>query len=76
MRHLTAKMLGYALGRGLTNEDECTVAQIVERLQQDEYRSHALILGIVESVPFRYKAGSHAAAAVADDAPVRQEDSP
>lgn len=63
VRHLTAKMLGYALGRSLTHEDACAVDQIVEQVQQQDYRSHALIMGIVESIPFRYKAGSH-------DAPV------
>ncbi len=62
VRHFTSKMLGYALCRGLTNEDECAVEQIVAQLRQDDYRSHTLILGIVESVPFRYKPGTSGAA--------------
>lgn len=58
LRHLTAKMLGYALGRGLTDEDYCTVDSIVDQLENHGYSSHTLILGIVRSVPFRYKEGT------------------
>ncbi len=56
IRHLTAKMLGYALGRSLTAEDYCAVDEIAEQVRQNDYSSHALILGVVKSVPFRYKA--------------------
>jgi hypothetical protein len=55
IRNLTSKMLGYALARGLTNEDNCVVETITERLAEDDYRSQTLILEIVKSVPFRYK---------------------
>ena len=58
VRHLTAKMLGYALGRGLSNEDHGTVDDIVDRLEANDYSSHTLVLGIVRSVPFRYKSGT------------------
>jgi len=54
-RHLTRKMLGYALARGLTNEDQCVVDQIVGKLRQAGYQSQTLVLEIVKSVPFRYK---------------------
>lgn len=57
LRHLTTKLLGYALGRGLTLEDRCTVEEIVQQVKTGEYRSHELIAGIVSSVPFRYRAG-------------------
>ena len=56
VRHLTTKMLGYALGRGLTIEDQCTVEEIVKKVKEGEYRSHVLIAEIVCSVPFRYRA--------------------
>jgi hypothetical protein len=56
VRHLTTKMLGYALGRGLTVEDRCTVEDIVQKVKAGEYRSHVLITEIVLSVPFRYRA--------------------
>ncbi len=56
MRHLTRKMLGYALGRGLTLEDECVVDDIMAQLERAQYRSQALVNAIVLSVPFRYRA--------------------
>ncbi|MEX0936680.1 MAG: DUF1588 domain-containing protein [Pirellulales bacterium] len=76
VRNLTAKVLGYALGRGLTNEDYCTVDNIVDELKQNDYASHTLILGIVKSVPFRYKPGTDPDSAVAHTHPTRQEVSP
>jgi hypothetical protein len=56
IRHLTTKMLGYALGRGLTIEDRCAVEEIVRNVKEAEYQSHELVVGIVSSVPFRYRA--------------------
>mgnify|MGYP002626359988 CR=1 FL=1 len=58
LRNLTSKLLGYALGRGLTIEDYCTVDQIVDKLGRNNYSAHTLIQEIVLSVPFRYKAGT------------------
>jgi hypothetical protein len=58
IRNLTRKMLGYALGRGLTFEDYCTVDDIVLQVERDDYRTQTLIQGIVASVPFRYKPGA------------------
>jgi hypothetical protein len=58
LRHLTTKMLGFALGRGLTVEDQCTIEEIVKKVKEAEYRSHALIAEIVCSVPFRYRQGT------------------
>ncbi len=55
VRHLTRKMLGYALARELTYEDFCTVDAIVEDLKANHYSSHHLLMGIVESIQFRYK---------------------
>jgi hypothetical protein len=64
VRHLTSKLLGYALGRGLSNEDYCTVDEIVDQLKKDNYSAHTLVLGIVRSVPFRYKGGTDPASSV------------
>ena len=64
IRHLTTKMLGYALGRGLTIEDRCTVEDIARQVKEADYRSHALVAGIVSSVPFRYRASESPAASV------------
>ncbi|HYO82988.1 MAG TPA: DUF1592 domain-containing protein [Bryobacteraceae bacterium] len=56
VRNLTSKMLGYALGRSLTLEDSCTIDSVVDQVKAKNYSSHALIEGIVLSVPFRYAA--------------------
>lgn len=76
VRHLTSKLLGYALGRGLTNEDYCTVDEIVDQLKQDNYSGQTLVLGIVCSVPFRYKVGTDPASSVKLEPPASQEISP
>jgi hypothetical protein len=55
VRSLTSKLLGYALGRGLTLQDSCTVDGIVADLERSDYRAQALIKAIVMSVPFRYQ---------------------
>lgn len=54
IRNLTAKMMGYALGRGLTLEDQCAVADIVAKLEKDNFPAQMLIKEIVLSAPFRY----------------------
>lgn len=53
VRNLTNKMLGYALGRGLTLKDSCTVDAIVTDLKQNDYSAARLVEAIVLSVPFR-----------------------
>jgi hypothetical protein len=58
IRNLTNKMLGYALGRGLTIRDSCTVDRIVAKLQADGYKAQTLIEEIVFSMPFQYQAGA------------------
>jgi hypothetical protein len=57
LRNLTSRMLGYALGRGLTRKDSCTVDSIMAELAGNDYKSQALIEAIVMSPPFRYQAG-------------------
>lgn len=57
IRHLTSKMLGYALARQLTNEDQCVVEAISQKVAEDDYRAQTLVLEIVKSVPFQYKSG-------------------
>jgi hypothetical protein len=55
LRNLTNKLLGYALGRGLTLRDSCTVDAIVAEVKAKDYSAQALIESIVLSVPFRQK---------------------
>jgi hypothetical protein len=52
IRNLSSKMLGYALGRGLTIEDSCTVDEIVGKLNASEYKAPALVEAIVFSKAF------------------------
>ncbi len=54
-RNLIEQMLIYALGRELSYRDRPTVARILKRLQQNDYRMRELILGVVESYPFQYR---------------------
>jgi hypothetical protein len=56
-RALTEKMLTYALGRGVELSDRSAVRLIVDRLRKNGYRMQDLILGIVESEPFRKRRG-------------------
>ena len=51
----TEKMLTYAIGRGLEYYDMPTVRNIVENAADDDYRFSAIVLEIVNSVPFRMK---------------------
>jgi hypothetical protein len=52
LRHLTSKMLGYALGRGLRMEDSCTVENIVDKLETSGHSAHTLVREIVLSPQF------------------------
>jgi len=56
-RNLTNKLLGYALGRGLTLQDSCTVDAILSKLRENGYKSRTLIEEIVLSTPFREQQG-------------------
>ena len=51
-RCLAGKMLTYALGRGLSSYDRCTINDVVQNLAENEYRFEALITAIVTSAPF------------------------
>ncbi len=52
-RCLTEKMLTYALGRGPEPCDVLAIDEIVARLQRENGRLTALVLGIIESAPFQ-----------------------
>jgi hypothetical protein len=56
VRNFVNKVLGYALGRGLTLQDSCTVDSIVAEVERNNYRAQALVNAVVMSVPFRYQA--------------------
>jgi hypothetical protein len=52
---LTSKLMLYALGRGLEYYDAPTVRSIVRASREQDYRFSALVLGIVNSVPFQMR---------------------
>jgi hypothetical protein len=49
------KMLIYALGRGVTWQDMPAIRRIIGEARAQDYRFSALVLGIVESVPFEMR---------------------
>jgi hypothetical protein len=49
------KLLTYALGRGIDYADMPTVRGIVRRAEREDYRFSELVLGVVESAPFRMR---------------------
>ena len=57
LRHLTEKMLAYALGRGVEYYDIPAVKRITEAVASDGHRAPKLILEIVRSEPFRLRRG-------------------
>jgi hypothetical protein len=54
-RNLSRKMLGYALGRSLTQYDDCVVNDSLEALQNSGYQAQQLVSQIVLSHPFRHR---------------------
>ena len=58
----TEKMLTYALGRAVTYADQPTVRDIVRRSSAEQYRLKAVIMNIIESVPFQQRVATGVAA--------------
>jgi hypothetical protein len=57
---LTEKLLTYAIGRGLEYYDMPAVRAIMRGAAPAGYRWSSLILGIVDSIPFRMRAAADA----------------
>jgi mono/diheme cytochrome c family protein len=60
---VTAKMMAYALGRGVEYYDKPTIRKIVRQAAENDYRWSSIILGIVESPAFLMRARADEAAA-------------
>ncbi len=58
VKNFSARLLSYALGRGLEYYDRPALKQITTALAKDNYRSSTLIMQIVQSYPFQYRRGS------------------
>lgn len=54
-RTFARKLLGYALGRGLDEFDQCVVDRTLERLAAADNRASVLVEEIVASYPFRHR---------------------
>ena len=65
VRVFTEKLMTYALGRGLEYYDMPTVRGIVDASARDDHKFSSVILGIVESVPFRERVAQPRAPAAA-----------
>jgi len=65
VRVFTAKLMTYALGRGLEYYDMPTVRGIVDASARDGHKFSSVVLGIVESVPFRERVAQPRAPAAA-----------
>jgi hypothetical protein len=52
----TEKLLTFALGRGVEPSDAPALRSIVRHAQADHYRFSALVVGLVNSVPFQQRA--------------------
>jgi hypothetical protein len=57
LRGLSARLLTYALGRGLEYYDQCAVNEIAREVSKGDHRASALILAAVNSVPFQMQRG-------------------
>jgi hypothetical protein len=55
LRNFSRKMLGYALGRGLNQYDQCVIADATAALSKSDYHPSALIEQIVLSRAFQYR---------------------
>jgi hypothetical protein len=51
----TERLLSYSLGRSVAYYDMPTVREIVRNGAADNYRFSAIVMGVVESVPFQYR---------------------
>ena len=52
---LTERIMTYGLGRGVEPSDMPVIRGIVKRAAADNYRFSSIIMGIVESAPFRLR---------------------
>ena len=56
-RHVTEKMLTYALGRGVEYYDKRAIDRIVSEVAKDDFKFSRMVIAIVKSDPFRLRRG-------------------
>ncbi len=54
-RRLSEKMLIFALGRGMTTDDDLVIDAISSAVAKDQYRFSTLVTQVVKSYPFLYR---------------------
>ena len=52
------KLLTFAIGRGVEHADAPSVRAILRAAREDDYRLSSLVVGVVESMPFRMRKAS------------------
>ncbi len=52
---LTESLMIYALGRGLTADDQCAVQEILRATQSEGYRFGDIVAGVATSLPFTHR---------------------
>ena len=58
IRHVARKILGYALGRAVSDADHCVLERIVARIEDGGFGARSLVREIVLSTPFRFTQAS------------------
>jgi hypothetical protein len=53
LRQIVSKVLGYAVGRGRQDGDQCTIEETLGKLKANGYGARTLIREVVLSSPFR-----------------------
>jgi hypothetical protein len=56
-RHVTEKMLTYALGRGVEYYDKRAIDRIVSEMAKDDFKFPRMVIAIAQSDPFRLRGG-------------------
>ena len=51
-RHFAAKLLTYAIGRGLNAADQCAIDDIVKKAESNEFQIISFFEAVIQSEPF------------------------
>ena len=54
-RNLVRRLMTYALGRGLSIDDECAVTEILDQTREQGFRVQSLVIEVALSKPFRLR---------------------
>ena len=72
LRCVSEKMLTYGLGRGMEFYDRTAIQKVVAGLDKNDAKFSALVLGVVNSVPFQMRRGEGDHKLFADAAPAKK----